>query len=1364
LRRGGGAAVAPPLLAAPRGRALPLSFAQQRLWFIDRLEPGSAAYNLPAALRLRGALDVSALRRALSEVVGRHEVLRTTFGTIDGEAVQVIAPPAGLPLPEIDLRGLGVEEREIVLRRLAAGEAARPFDLAADAPVRATLVTLGGEERAVLFTLHHVAGDGWSMEVLVREISALYAAFAAGMDSPLADLPVQYADYAAWQRGWLSGEVLDAQLDYWKRRLAGAPALLELPADRPRPAVAGTRAGVRAAVLPPETAVALRALSRREGATPFMTALAAFQALLARWSGEDDVVVGTPVAGRARREVEGLIGFFVNTLVLRADVSGAPTFREVLRRVRDAVLDAQAHQDLPFERLVEEMGVERSLAHSPLFQVMFAYQEAMGAGAAPLRLDGVAVEPLATGDPLARFDLSLAVLDDGGRLSCELLYRADLFDAGTAERFLAHYLRLLDAVCADPGARPARVALGDPGEPALLAAWNDTARDLGPAESIHAAVSAAAAATPDAVALAWDEGRMSYAEMEAGANRLARRLAALGVAPGARVGVALERGPELVVALLAVMKAGGAYVPLDPDLPAERLAFMAADSAAPVLVTREALLARLSGHGARVLCVDRDAAEISAESPEPLDLADDVDREAYVIYTSGSTGRPKGAANAHRAVMNRLRWGQAEFSLAQGEVVLQKTPFSFDVSVPELFGPLMAGARLVLARPEGHRDPAYLAGVIAREGVTSVHFVPSMLGAFLDGVDPSGLASLRRVFASGEALSTELAARFFARFPAHVELHNLYGPTEAAVEVTHWPCERDAGGREVPIGRPVANTQIHVLADDGAPAPVGLPGELFIAGRQVGLGYLGRPGLTAERFVPDPFSAEPGARMYRTGDRARWTADGVVEYLGRLDFQVKVRGFRIELGEIETALRRHPGVRDAAAVVRPGAGRIVAYLVTETSIDLDAVRAGLKRSLPDYMVPTAFVPVDAFPLTPSGKLDRRALPEPAGVDEEAYAAPRTATEEILAAIWADVLRLERVGVHDDFFALGGHSLLAIRLVSRVRDALGAELPVRAVFEHPTVAALAEEAERLRRGGGVPIVPPVVPVPRDGPLPLSFAQQRLWFIDRLEPGSAAYHIPAALRLTGALDVSALRRALSEVVRRHEVLRTTFGMIDGEAVQVIAPPAPIPFPEIDLRGLGVEDREEMLLRLAADEAAHPFDLAADAPVRATLVTLGGEERAVLFTLHHVAGDGWSMEVLVREVSALYAAFAEGRESPLADLPVQYADHAAWQRGWLEGGVLDAQLGYWRDRLAGAPALLEVPTDRPRPSVAGTRAGERAFALSPETSAALRALSRREGATPFMTLLAAFQALLARWSGQDDVLVGTPVAGRARREVEG
>ncbi|HEU4455947.1 MAG TPA: amino acid adenylation domain-containing protein, partial [Longimicrobium sp.] len=992
---GEGGAALPPIVPVARGGALAPSFAQQRLWFLDRLAPGSAAYVVPAALRIRGALDDAALERALAEVVRRHEALRTRFEEIGGEPVQVIDPAAELAVERIDLRALPRSAREAELARLAREDAARPFDLSSAPLLRASLARVDDGEWALFLAMHHVASDGWSMEVLARELSALYAAFAAGEESPLAEPPIQYADYAAWQRGWLAGGALDRQLAFWKRRLAGAPPLLELPTDRPRPAVAGTRAGTASFALPAETSEALRGLARAEGTTLYATLLAAFQALLGRWSGAEDVVVGSPVAGRTRGELEGLIGFFVNTLALRGNLSGRPTFRELLRRARAAVLEAQAHQDLPFERLVDELGAERTMAHAPVFQAMFSHAAA-ALGAAPA-LAGLQVERLPEAGTAARFDLGLTTWDADGRISGTLTYRADLWDAATAERMLRHLSTLLDAFAADPARRVGEVPLLGDGERALLAAWNDTARDLGPAESIHAAVSRAAAATPDAVALAWDEGRMSYAEMEARANRLARRLAALGASPGARVGVALERGPDLVVALLAVLKAGGAYVPLDPDYPADRLAFMLADSAVPVLVTRSSLLAHLPEHGARVVRVDADAEEIARESSAPLDLADDVDREAYVIYTSGSTGRPKGAINAHRGVVNRLRWMQAEYGIGADDVVLQKTPVSFDVSVWELFWPLMAGARLVLARPEGHRDPAYLAEVIGREGVTTLHFVPSMLAAFLDGARVEELTTLRRVLCSGEALPAELVERFLARAPGGVRLDNLYGPTEAAVDVTWWPCER--GGRTVPIGRPVANTRIHVLDAEGTAAPVGIPGELFIAGVQVGRGYLGRPALTAEKFVPDPFSTDPGSRMYRTGDRARWTGEGVVEYLGRLDFQVKVRGFRIELGEIETALRGQAGVRDAAVVVRPGpAGdaRLVAYLVSDGGmIDADALRAGLRRSLPDHMVPAAFVSLDALPLTPSGKLDRRALPDAdaAGADG-GFVAPRTPAEEI----------------------------------------------------------------------------------------------------------------------------------------------------------------------------------------------------------------------------------------------------------------------------------------------------------------------------------------------------------------------------------
>ncbi|HEX6042720.1 amino acid adenylation domain-containing protein, partial [Longimicrobium sp.] len=813
----------------------------------------------------------------------------------------------------------------------------------------------------------------------------------------------------------------------------------------------GDRGGSVPLVLDAGTTGLLQALSRREGATLFMTLLAAWQLLLARYAGQDDVTVGTPTAGRTRVETEGLIGFFVNTLVLRTELAGADTFRDLLARVRETTLGAYQHQDIPFEKLVEELAPERSLSRTPLFQAMFTLQNNTREA---LRLGGLRAEPLAVRAEAVKFDLHLTLTETGGRLAGSLAYREELWEPATIQRMLGHFTTLLRAVAADPGRPLAGVRLLDDGERELLAGWNATERVYDPGASLHGLFEAQARKTPDAVAVQLDGETLTYARLDGRANQLARHLRGLGVGAETRVGVCAERSAELVIALLGVLKAGGAYVPIDPSYPADRIAYMLADAGVSVLLAQDRLAEALPPHGARVVRVHADGAAIAAQSAEPLDIDVSPEQLAYVIYTSGSTGRPKGAMNAHRGIVNRLRWMQDEYGLDASDVVLQKTPFSFDVSVWEFFWPLMTGARLVLAKPGAHGDPAYLADLVAGQGITTLHFVPSMLQAFVDAGVAGRCTSLRRVVCSGEALPYDLVERVMDALP-HAGIHNLYGPTEAAVDVTYWAAE-PRERRTVPIGRPVANTRIHVL--DGAlnPVPVGVAGELYIGGVQVGRGYLDRPALTAEKFVPDPFSADPGARMYRTGDRARWTAEGEVEYLGRVDFQVKVRGFRIELGEIESALRGAPEVADCAVVVRgdgPGGPRLVAYVVG--AADADGLRARLRRALPDYMVPAAFVTLAALPLTASGKLDRRALPAPAAAAPGgARLRPETEMEARLSAVWRELLGLEEVGVEDNFFDLGGHSLLLVRLQARLTAELGREVPVVELFQYPTVRALA----------------------------------------------------------------------------------------------------------------------------------------------------------------------------------------------------------------------------------------------------------------------------------------------------------------------
>jgi amino acid adenylation domain-containing protein len=1373
----------PPIRPLPAGPEFPLSFAQERLWFLDQLMPGAATYNMPAALGLRGRLDVRALAATLAGLTARHETLRTTFAVRGGQPVQAIAPPAAPALPLVDLGGLAAAARGREVRRLAAGEASRPFDLAAGPLLRATLLRLGALEHAALFTLHHIISDGWSVGVLVSEVAALYSAAVLGTPPALSPLPIQYRDFAVWQREWLTGAPLAAQLAWWRERLAGAPALLELPLDRPRPSVQRYRGARRLVHLPGDLAEGVRALCREAGATPFMTLLAAFEVLLSRLSGQADVAVGSPIAGRSQREVEGLIGFFVNTLVLRSDLREQPPFRRLLDRVREGTLGAYAHQDLPFDRLVEELRPERDLAYAPLFQVMFALQNApMGA----LRLPGLELEPLELEVGAAKFDLVLSLGETAGGLEGGLGYNRDLFDPTTAERIAGHFCALLRAAVADPE-RPVDELplLTAPERHQLLREWRGESREYPGSGLLHELFAAQAARTPEAPAVGCAGRWLSYGELDSRADRLASRLRAVGVGPESLVGVCLSRSFDLVAGLLGILKAGAAYVPLDPSLPAERLAFLIDDARLAALWIEEGTAGLLPASGVPGLRIDEaDPAGDQAVDPSPLPMS--ADHPAYVIYTSGSTGKPKGVVIPHRAIAARLRFACAD-DLHPGERMIQKTTLSFDVSVFEVFAPLLTGGRLILPRPGGEKDPAYLLALAAEHGVTRLSFPPSLLSLLLEQEALPALSSLRMVVTGGETVPPELPARFHSRMAAHLE--NRYGPTEATISVTAWRCPPGEAPGRLPIGRPIPVAEIYCLDPGFQPVPLGVAGELAIGGVCLARGYLGRPELTAESFVPHPFAAAPGERLYRTGDIARQRPDGAIEFLGRLDGQVKVRGFRVEIGEIEAALREHPDLQAAAVADRadPGTGsrRLIAWLVArpDTAVSPAEVREFLQGKIPAYMVPAAFVPLAALPLTPSGKVDRQALPEPAAEETAVGAAgfagsagiageaPRGPLEELLAGIWTDLLGKTGIFREASFFELGGHSLLATRAVSRVREALGVELPLRRLFEEPTLAGFAAAVEEARARGDRPSAPPLRPAERgergERELPLSFAQERLWFLEQLEPEGASYAMPAAVRLRGRLDLPALEASLGAIVGRHEALRTTFTAREGRPRQVISPElprTPVLLPEIDLSALPAAVRDGESRRLASDSARRPFDLAAGPLFRAALLRLGEEENAVLGSMHHIVSDGWSVGIFVRELAALYGALAAGRPPVLPPLPVQYADFAVWQRDWLAGEVLAAEIAWWRERLAGAPPALELPTDRPRPAVQRFRGAQLPFRWPADLSAGLVRLGYRRGVTPFMLLLAGFATLLHRWSGQEDLVVGSPVANRTRSEVEG
>ncbi|HVF48580.1 MAG TPA: amino acid adenylation domain-containing protein, partial [Pyrinomonadaceae bacterium] len=1203
---------------------------------------------------------------------------------------------------------------------------------------------------------------------MVRELASLYEAYASGKDkSPLEELEIQYADYALWQREHLTGGVLDNQLDYWREQLSGDLPVLQLPSEKPRSIAGGFRAGTQTFVLPGKLLDELKALSLEEDATLFMTLISAFKVLLWRYSGQTDLTVGTPIAGRTRAETEPLIGFFVNTLVLRTRLEAGMSFRELLEREREVCLGAYAHQDVPFERLVEELQPERSLSHTPLFQVMFALQNAP---APVIELSGLKLSLLESDTGAAQFDLTLEMSETADGLRGLLLYNAELFEAGAMARMAEHFRTLLESVAANPCARISQLPLLTADEARQqLSEWNATDARYPRDACVHELFERRAGETPDAVALRFDGGQLTYAELNRRANKLARRLKNLGIGDEARVGVLLERSPEMVVALVGILKAGGCYVPLDSQYPRERLRFMAEDAQVSVLLTQKRSSEDVRIDGARLLLMDEDWPAVERESGENFPSRVSADNLAYVMYTSGSTGRPKGTGITHRAI-SRLVINTNYIQLNAADRIAQVSNTSFDAATFEIWGALLHGAQFVIIDRNVTLSPEEFAAKLADERISAMFLTTALFNQLAASV-PGAFKTLRYVLAGGEVGDPSSFRRVLEHgAPAH--LLNVYGPTESTTFATAEEIEAvDAGAVTLPIGRPIANTRAYILDQEMSIVPVGVSGEIYIGGDGLARGYLNRPELTAERFVPDPFGGEAGARLYRTGDLARYGDDGRIEFVGRRDNQVKIRGFRVELEEIKAALDKHPSVRESLVTVRedaPGDKRLVAYLSGAAGATpvVDELRTHLRESLPAYMVPSAFVTLAEFPLTANGKIDRRALPAPgASVEErpETYVAPRNAVEEALARIVSEVLGVEHVGVCDNFFELGGHSLLATQVVSRVREAFQLNLPLRQFFETPVIAELAVWIESRKRNGQAGGEPTLVPVPREKALPLSFAQQRLWFLDQLESGNPIYNMPAAVRLRGRLDVDALERTLDEIVRRHESLRTIFRVERGEPVQVILPRQSIPLPVLSLAGLPEADREAEAERLATEEARKGFDLSRGPLLRSTLLRLSTEEHVLLFTMHHITSDGWSVGVLVNEVATLYAAYAEGLESPLAELKLQYADYAVWQRGWLQGEALKEHLAYWKKQLDLVPPVLQLPADRPRPAVMSFRGASVNLEFPAHLTEALKELSRREGVTLYMTLLAAFQTLLCRYTGEQDIVVGSPIANRQTSEIE-
>ena len=1375
-----------PIVAVSRDKRLPLSFAQQRLWFLDQLGSNRSIYNVPSRFRLTGPLDVAALQESLNEIVRRHEVLRTNLAIVDGEPVPIISPTFVPALHMVDLSNRSESERKDEVQHIAKSDAQKPFDLAGGPLMRGMLVRLGEEEHVLLLTLHHIACDGWSMEVLYRELAVLYKAFSNGKPSPLPELPLQYADFAVWQRQWLQGEVLDKQLGYWRKQLADL-SRLRLPTDRSRPAMQSYRGARQSIYFSNELTQALKSLSRQYGVTLYMTLLAAFQVLLHRHTGQDDIAVGSPIANRNHRDTESLIGFFVNTLVLRSNLAGNPSFAELLAIVRETALEAYTHQDMPFEKLVEELNPERDLGHSPLFQVMFILQNA---GDYSLELEGINAVWLRPETQIAKFDLSLTMIERDGALHAAFNYNTDLFEAATIERMLGHFQMLLEGVVKNPDQRISDLpVLTKPERHQLLVEWNDTKTEYPKDKCIHQLFEEQVEKSPDAIAVVFEEEQLTYRELSKRANQLAHYLRKHGVGPDKLVGICVERSMEMVIGLLGILKAGAGYVPLDPSYPAERLEFMLADAQALILLTQRQLLENMVADRksriedgslrssipnpySKTICLDRDwelIAEASEANPESITTAENL---AYVIYTSGSTGLPKGVMIEHRGLVNYVMWCKRAYPLDFGHGAPVHSSLAFDLTVTSLLPPLVTGRPVHLVS-ESLVSEGLSNALQQTKDFSLVKITPAHLRLLSQNISPEDAQGRTRAFIiGGEELRAEHIA-FWQEHAPDTELINEYGPTETVVGCCVYRLLRDeVENGKIPIGRPISNTQLYILDSSyRQPLPIGVTGELYIGGDGIARGYLNRPELTAEKFIPHLFSVKPGARLYRTGDLARYLPDGNIEFLGRADNQVKIRGYRIELGEIEAVLAQHPSIQQAVVLARedaPGNKCLVAYLaIGDGHTQIIELRDFIKQQLPEYMVPSKWVCLEALPLTTNGKVDRKALhlldqsrPEL----EKSFVPPRNPMEEILAEFWKELFKLERVGIHDNFFDLGGHSLLATQLVSKIRDALKLEVPLRAMFETPTVARLAACVQKFQQDEQRGEALPLLRVRRDRALPLSFSQQRLWFLDQLEPGSSVYNVPRAVRIRGPIDFRALELSLNEIVRRHEALRTSFSVVDGEPAQIISPSLKLTVQPINLTDRAEGEREAEARRLAKAEARRPFDLARGPAVRTTLLKLGEDDHVLLLTMHHIVSDAGSMGVLYRELSVLYEAFSNGRPSPLSDLPIQYGDFAVWQRQWLQGAVLERQLSYWKTQLEGIPAIINLPADRPRPAVQSHRGARQSFELSKDLTQALKTLSRKHHVTLLMTLLAAFQTLLHRYSGQHDFVIGSPIANRNRTELEG
>lgn len=1359
---------------------LSVSFAQQRMWFQDQLSIKSAvSNNISISLRITGSLQVNALEQSIREIVQRHEILRTNLQNFNGELIQVISPIINWTLPTVDLRSFSTAEREHEVQRLATEQACHPFDLETDLLLRTTLLRINITEYLLLLTMHHVAVDAWSIGIFFRELSALYAAFSCGKSSPLAALPIQYADFAVWQRQYLQGNVLDNDLAYWKQKLHNAPDLLQLPSDRPRPSVQSFAGKTLSFILPKTLTELLKELSQQNEATLFMTLLAALQTILFRYAGQEDILVGSPIANRHQPEIENLIGCFINTLALRTNLSGNPSFRELLHRVRETVLGALAHQTLPFEKLVDELHLARNLTYAPLFQVMLVLQNAFSIQ--NIELPGLSVEHSRIDNQTAQFDLTFHLVESDSGLIGKLEYNTDLFDESTIIQMVGHFQTLLAGIVANPDQSLSTLPLLTLAEQQQLRAWNQTVVNDSQTACIHELFEAQVQKTPHAVAVIGGDEQLTYRELNQRANQLARYLQRLGVKPECLVGICVERSIAMVVGLLSILKAGGAYVPLDPTYPHQRFEFIMSDAQVSVLLTQKSLAAKLPEFASSVVFLDADWEKISLESVENLGSPVLAQNLSYVIYTSGSTGQPKGVMVQHQSLVNYTEAAIREYEVCEDDRILQFASISFDAAAEEIFPCLAHGATLMLRTDEMLSTiPMFLK--TCRDWQLTILDLPTafwhQLVADMATQDLTLSDSVRLVIIGGEKASLDRFTIWQQRVHPSVRLVNSYGPTEATIVTTTVDLTKDLSGRELPIGKSVSNTRTYILDPSLQPTPIGVPGELYIGGIGVARGYLNRPDLTAQAFIPDPFSKIPGARLYKTGDRARYRTDGIIEFLGRIDRQVKVRGFRIELGEIEALLAQHSEVQESVVVERddPATGkRLIAYVVPTWGYTPTARRLSrfLEKRLPKYMVPVAFMLLEALPLNTNGKVDRQMLPTPDSVRPElaeAFVAPRTSTETEIARIFAGILDVEQVGVYDDFFELGGHSLLATKLMAQLLSAFQVEPTIVDLFQSPTIAGLAEKIEKLQTlAPQLASEEPAISMKMfhvertpEMPVPLSFSQQYIWELHHLSNTGAALNSSIILRVRGVLAPPVVEQSFNEIVRRHEILRTVFRIVDGQPMQVVLPTLHLPLVYADLQPLTPEVRESEAFNLGINVAQPPFELTAAPLMRTALFRLTPQEHWLLITMHHIITDGWSFSLLLQELDTLIQAFSNGLPSPLPAIFLQYADFAFWQQQVYDQKAIRRQLEYWQRKLVDVALLPEL---QPFPDLPlSSRQASHYSTQIPESLVdAIKSLSRSLGVTSFVVLLAALKLALAAWSGQREVCIVTTVGNRTVPETE-